>query len=248
VSRRLAQTQRNRGRGAAEHIAGAKRRSRGLVAERHRILDRLRDRRTVRSREQLDALYEAFVMHRRRRSTELEPELVRLGVEFADGRKATNLGHPFHRDPQDEDRSQPVLPRGGGGGGRSWQMTWWVWPLPPPGQLALVCEWRFGSVLAANTSTHARRSCGAPSSSRLHGSRTPAPASLPASLPAHLLGFLIGHVEDDRAFASVVEADRPLRTVAILNLSTGEIGDENALSGHYSTSSIGEVCPPLGEV
>jgi hypothetical protein len=97
---------------------------------------------TVRTREQLDALHEAFVMHRRRRSAELEPELFRFGVEFADGRKATNLGHPFQRDQQDEDPSQPVLiARGSGGGGRSWQMNWWVWPLPPPGSLALVCEW-----------------------------------------------------------------------------------------------------------
>lgn len=97
---------------------------------------------TVRTREQLDALHEAFVSHRRRRSAELEPELFRFGVEFADGRKATNLGHPFHRDQEDEDPSQPVLlQRGGGGGGRSWQMNWWVWPLPPTGSLALVCEW-----------------------------------------------------------------------------------------------------------
>jgi hypothetical protein len=97
---------------------------------------------TVRTREQLEALHEAFVLHRRRRSAELEPELFRFGVEFADGRKATNLGHPFQRAQQDEDPSQPVLiPRGGGGGGRSWQMNWWIWPLPPPGPLALVCEW-----------------------------------------------------------------------------------------------------------
>jgi hypothetical protein len=97
---------------------------------------------TVRTREQLDDFQEAFVMYRRRRTAELEPELFRFGVEFADGRKATNLGHPFLREQEDDDPSQPVLmPRGSGGGGRSWQMNWWVWPLPPPGPLALVCEW-----------------------------------------------------------------------------------------------------------
>jgi hypothetical protein len=30
---------------------------------------------------------------------------------------------------------------GGGGGGGSWRQTQWVWPLPPPGILTLVCEW-----------------------------------------------------------------------------------------------------------
>jgi hypothetical protein len=98
---------------------------------------------TVRTREQLDALHEAFVLHHRpRRSGELEPEFFRFGLEFADGRKATNLGHPFQRAEVDADPSQPVLvPRGGGGGGNSWQLNWWVWPMPPPGELAVVCEW-----------------------------------------------------------------------------------------------------------
>lgn len=98
---------------------------------------------TVRTREQLDTLHEAFVMHHRPgRSRELEPEFFRFGLEFADGRKATNLGYPFHHDRRDADPSQPVLvPRGSGGGGNSWQMNWWVWPLPPPGPLAVVCEW-----------------------------------------------------------------------------------------------------------
>ncbi len=98
---------------------------------------------TVRTRQQLDTLHEAFVMHRRtRHSAELDPELFRFGIEFADGRKATNLGHPFQREQQDEDPAQPVLmPRGSGGGGKSWEMNWWVWPLPPPGPLTLVYEW-----------------------------------------------------------------------------------------------------------
>jgi len=97
---------------------------------------------TVRTREQLDDFQEAFVMYRRRRTAELEPELFRFGVKFADERKATNLGHPFQREQEDDDPSQPVLmPRGSGDGGRSWAMNWWVWPLPPPGPLALVWEW-----------------------------------------------------------------------------------------------------------
>jgi hypothetical protein len=30
---------------------------------------------------------------------------------------------------------------GGGGGGGDWRQSEWVWPLPPPGPLAFVCEW-----------------------------------------------------------------------------------------------------------
>lgn len=67
------------------------------------------------------------------------PTMLRFGVEFADGRKATNVGPGFSRagDPQG-----PVLwGSGGGGSGSSWRQTFWVWPLPPPGPLSFVCEW-----------------------------------------------------------------------------------------------------------
>lgn len=33
------------------------------------------------------------------------------------------------------------MDRGGGGGGRFYSEDYWVWPLPPPGPLAFVCEW-----------------------------------------------------------------------------------------------------------
>lgn len=70
---------------------------------------------------------------------EIPPEMLRLGVQFADGSKATNTGG-FHHD-----RNPPAGPvmhaGGGGGGGGSWRQTQWVWPLPPPGPLVLVCEW-----------------------------------------------------------------------------------------------------------
>jgi hypothetical protein len=70
---------------------------------------------------------------------EIPPEMLRLGVQFADGSKATNTGG-FHHD-----RNPPAGPvmhaGGGGGGGGSWRQTQWVWPLPPPGPVGLVCEW-----------------------------------------------------------------------------------------------------------
>jgi hypothetical protein len=69
----------------------------------------------------------------------IPPELLRLGVQFADGSKATNIrGFVDEASPP----AGPVMhPCGGGGGGGSWRQTQWVWPLPPPGVVAFVCEW-----------------------------------------------------------------------------------------------------------
>ncbi len=69
----------------------------------------------------------------------IPPELLRIGVQFADGSKATNTAG-FHHDQ--EPPPGPVMhPAGGGGGGGNWHQTQWVWPLPPPGPLSFVCEW-----------------------------------------------------------------------------------------------------------
>jgi hypothetical protein len=74
---------------------------------------------------------------------QLPPELFRFGVEFADGRRATSLDvFAFPEEDPDGPPHQPVLrPRGGGGGGGRWTQESWVWPLPPAGPLAFVCEW-----------------------------------------------------------------------------------------------------------
>jgi hypothetical protein len=70
---------------------------------------------------------------------EIPPEMLRFGVQFPDGSKATNTVG-FHHDRQPP--AGPVMHAGGGGGGGgSWRQTQWVWPLPPPGTLTLVCEW-----------------------------------------------------------------------------------------------------------
>jgi hypothetical protein len=67
------------------------------------------------------------------------PEMLRVGVQFADGSKATNT-RGFH-DPEHPPSGPVMHGGGGGGGGGNWQQTFWVWPLPPPGPLVLVCEW-----------------------------------------------------------------------------------------------------------
>jgi hypothetical protein len=72
----------------------------------------------------------------------IPPEKLRFGVEFADGAKATNTAWP-HGPQGDDPPPGPVLsPRGGsGGGGGNCRQSIWVWPLPPAGKLAFVCEW-----------------------------------------------------------------------------------------------------------
>ncbi|MGI8712738.1 MAG: hypothetical protein ACR2NR_06035 [Solirubrobacteraceae bacterium] len=80
--------------------------------------------------------------HRRGRSETLEaidPERLRLGVQFSDGAKATNVGGFHHR--QDPPTGPVLHSGGGGGGGGDWHQDQWVWPLPPPGPLSFVCEW-----------------------------------------------------------------------------------------------------------
>jgi hypothetical protein len=70
----------------------------------------------------------------------LPAELFRFGIEFGDGTRATSL-RPT-RAFESLDLDEPVMvPRGGGGSFERWQGQWWVWPLPPLGPLAFVCEW-----------------------------------------------------------------------------------------------------------
>jgi hypothetical protein len=71
-----------------------------------------------------------------------EGDFLKLGVQYADGAKATNLGMPFFpRDPEERPRGPILMPRGGGGGGRSWDVSFWLWPLPKEDPFALVIEW-----------------------------------------------------------------------------------------------------------
>jgi hypothetical protein len=66
-----------------------------------------------------------------------------LGVEYPDGRTVTNFGRPgFPGIPTDDVPDKPSLsPTGGGGGGRSYDQSYWLTPLPPAGPLVVVCAW-----------------------------------------------------------------------------------------------------------
>jgi hypothetical protein len=71
---------------------------------------------------------------------QIPDEVLRFGVQFADGRKATSLG-ALPR-PLEEAPSHPMLTwHGGGGGGARWNYGFWLYPLPPAGPFAFVCEW-----------------------------------------------------------------------------------------------------------
>lgn len=80
-------------------------------------------------------------LHLRRDSPELVAEAFRFGVQFADGRKATNLAAPWPTGPDETPEGPILVLHSGGGGGKSWTQNLWVWPLPPAGPLAFVCEW-----------------------------------------------------------------------------------------------------------
>lgn len=71
----------------------------------------------------------------------IPPEKLRFGVEFADGTKATNTSG--RSDSGEDPPPGPVLRpgSGSGSGGGNCRQSMWVWPLPPAGQLAFVCEW-----------------------------------------------------------------------------------------------------------
>ena len=81
---------------------------------------------------------------------ELPDGFLRIGVKFAEQRRASNLGgRRMHRQLMTSDATpdDPVLmPRGGGGGqashGRvSLRPGYWLWPLPPLGAFEIACEW-----------------------------------------------------------------------------------------------------------
>lgn len=84
--------------------------------------------------------FDPLVFHHPRTGTALSDDVLRLGVAFADGRKATNLAHEFgFTRPADD--GIVLRSDGGGGGGERYAQTYWIWPIPSRGPLTVVCEW-----------------------------------------------------------------------------------------------------------
>jgi hypothetical protein len=72
----------------------------------------------------------------------LPDTIFRFGVEFSDGRRATSLDSNWW-GPDWQTKTPPSIHLGmtGGGGGSVFDWQAWLWPLPPPGVLAFVCEY-----------------------------------------------------------------------------------------------------------
>ena len=82
------------------------------------------------------------------------PELLRLGVEYPDGLRATNL-YPTHDANQPDVVLQMRSAEGGSGGFRE---TFWISPLPrTDGQFAVVCEWPHYDVPESRVDLNAAR-------------------------------------------------------------------------------------------
>ncbi len=68
------------------------------------------------------------------------PNALRFVIRFADGREAIADNRPGH--PADPGRQLPRISfRSGQGSDSEWEHRMWVWPLPPPGPLTILCEW-----------------------------------------------------------------------------------------------------------
>jgi hypothetical protein len=66
--------------------------------------------------------------------------LMRIGVQFADGRRVANLGQA--PEPSGSMPSGLLLrPMSFGGSRLDRNRSYWVWPLPPPGPLTFAFEW-----------------------------------------------------------------------------------------------------------
>jgi hypothetical protein len=83
---------------------------------------------------------------------DLPDSLLRIGFEFADGDRVSNLGgwraHRTLMTPDTEPKGPLLLPYAGGGGNASGSEVtmnpgYWLWPLPPTGPLRVSCEWPF---------------------------------------------------------------------------------------------------------
>jgi hypothetical protein len=79
--------------------------------------------------------------HRAPDPQDIPDAFVRLGIQFADGTVASNVGDGG-LPAMDVMPDGPVLaPLSGGGGVHRYDLDHWVWPLPPPGPVTFVCAW-----------------------------------------------------------------------------------------------------------
>lgn len=76
----------------------------------------------------------------------------RLEVIFANGLRVSNADEFSGVSVSGTIPEAGIRSWGGIGHHRRWVKTYWVWPLPPPGPVRLVCEWRAENIPATETS------------------------------------------------------------------------------------------------
>ena len=85
-------------------------------------------------------LLDPFV-RRRRREGQVPDDALRLGVMYADGRRAATTGGHWRPDDDADPGSLVLRQAGGGGNARRWDGQFWVHPLPPEGPVTFVVSW-----------------------------------------------------------------------------------------------------------
>ena len=71
----------------------------------------------------------------------LPDELLRFGLAWPDGGRATNLDGWGRSWPDATEPTHGLESHSGGGSDHEYSMEYWAWPLPGPGPLGLVVEW-----------------------------------------------------------------------------------------------------------
>jgi hypothetical protein len=83
-----------------------------------------------------------FGRHRPRQGAEGSDDQLRLGILYADGRRAATTGDQYRPPDADDDDGRLVFQQNGGGGSPvSSEWDFWVHPLPPDGPVTLVASW-----------------------------------------------------------------------------------------------------------
>jgi hypothetical protein len=68
-------------------------------------------------------------------------EMLRFGVSWPDGGRATNLDYWGPGWPDATEPAHGLEEGSGGGSDRHYSWEYWAWPLPTDGELQFVCEW-----------------------------------------------------------------------------------------------------------
>jgi hypothetical protein len=61
-----------------------------------------------------------------------------MGVAYPDGRTASTVGSRRFSDPVTPGDAPSLMDHGGGGGGRTFEMNYWLTPMPSSGDLTII--------------------------------------------------------------------------------------------------------------